>query len=105
MIAAAMLVAMLVANHWQLQAVDASTALRLNRWTGDVEICFVDNKSVPENGSLAGANLSVGVNDLWRAVVARYIPQSRTSPSPCDNGHSFGAILHVNPLAWVGKFS
>ena len=49
--------AMLVANHWQLQAVDASTALRLNRWTGDVEICFLDNKSVPESGSLAGAKL------------------------------------------------
>jgi hypothetical protein len=57
LIAAAMLVAMLVANHWQLQAVDASTALRLNCWTGDVEICFLDNKSVPESGSLAGAKL------------------------------------------------
>jgi hypothetical protein len=50
--------AMLVVNHWQLQAVDTSTALRLNRWTGDVEICFFDNKSVrPESGSLAGAKL------------------------------------------------
>jgi hypothetical protein len=30
--------AMLVVNHWQLQVIDTVTALRLNRWTGDVEI-------------------------------------------------------------------
>ena len=49
--------AILVVNHWQLQVIDTASALRLNRWTGDVEICFLDNKSVPESGSLAGAKL------------------------------------------------
>jgi hypothetical protein len=48
--------AMLIVNHWQLQVIDTASALRLNRWTGDVEI-FLDNKSVPEGGSLAGAKL------------------------------------------------
>jgi hypothetical protein len=47
--------AILVVNHWQL-VFDGPTALRLNRWTGDVEVCALDPKSVrPESGSLAGA--------------------------------------------------
>jgi hypothetical protein len=56
-IAAAMLGRYACRKSLAVAAVDASTALRLNRRTGDVEICFVDNKSVPENGSLAGAKL------------------------------------------------
>jgi hypothetical protein len=57
LIAVLIAAALLVTNHWQLQvANNTATALRLNRWTGEVEVCALDAKSLrPETGSLAGA--------------------------------------------------
>jgi len=54
--------AILITNHWQLQraANDATGAIRLNRWTGKVEICVIEAKSIHPSdiNSLAGARLA-----------------------------------------------
>ncbi len=31
--------AVLITNHWQMQAVPGSGLFRLNRWTGEVAVC------------------------------------------------------------------
>jgi hypothetical protein len=52
--------AIMVTNHWTLQtgAADFTTAVRLNRWTGSIDICFLDPSSIAAGAkSLAGARL------------------------------------------------
>jgi hypothetical protein len=52
--------AILVTNHWTLQtgAADFTTAVRLNRWTGAIDICFLDPNSIAAGSkTLAGARL------------------------------------------------
>jgi hypothetical protein len=56
--AALVSVAIIVTNHWQLQGSnDATMALRLNRWTGEIHMCMLDPKSVKAN-TLAGVRLA-----------------------------------------------
>jgi hypothetical protein len=52
--------AILVTNHWTLLAgaSDFTTAVRLNRWTGAIDICFLDPNSLAAGAkTLAGARL------------------------------------------------
>jgi len=49
--------AILVTNHWQIEYSSAVVA-RLNRWTGSIELCALDPRSVGAGAtSLSGAQM------------------------------------------------
>jgi hypothetical protein len=51
--------AILVTNHWQVVPTQESlVALRLNRWTGLVEVCMYDLGTQRDPKSLAGVELA-----------------------------------------------
>ena len=58
--AALIAAAILLTNHWQMQPAGGGTdALRLNRWTGTIDLCMLDPKSIKEGASsLAGVQLA-----------------------------------------------
>ena len=51
--------AILVTNHWTLHtgASDFTTAVRLNKWTGAIDICFLNPNSLAGAKTLAGGKL------------------------------------------------
>ena len=52
--------AILITNHWELGAIQgsgASTPIRLNRWTGTVEYCVPDARTL-KGESIAGMLLA-----------------------------------------------
>jgi hypothetical protein len=56
--AAMIATAILVTNHWQVVYTQESLmALRLNRWTGLVEVCMYDPDTQRDPKSLAGVEL------------------------------------------------
>jgi hypothetical protein len=56
--AAMIAAAILVTNHWQIVRTQESlVALRLNRWTGLVEVCMFDLDTQRDPKSLAGVEL------------------------------------------------
>jgi hypothetical protein len=50
---------LLITNHWTLYAgaSDFTTAVRLNRWTGAIDICFLNTNSLAGAKTLEGARL------------------------------------------------
>jgi len=57
--AAVIAAAILVTNHWQLVPTRESlVALRLNRWTGLIEVCMYDLGTQRDPKSLAGVELA-----------------------------------------------
>jgi hypothetical protein len=50
--------AILIVNHWTINttADGLTAAARLNRWTGDIELCAVNPKTL-SGGDVAGARL------------------------------------------------
>jgi hypothetical protein len=59
--AALIAAAILVTGHWQIIPptgdLGAAVVLRLDRWTGTIEICMVDAKTIPNGPSMAGTQL------------------------------------------------
>jgi hypothetical protein len=48
--------AIMVTNHWEINTSSAGQNFRLNRWTGSIEVCSVDPKTIV-GSSFAGAKV------------------------------------------------
>jgi hypothetical protein len=56
--AAIIAAAILVTNHWQIMRTqEALVVVRLNRWTGRIEMCMADLGATPSPKTLAGIQL------------------------------------------------
>jgi hypothetical protein len=57
--AALIALAIIVTNHWTINtpADGVVAAARLNRWTGEIELCSLDPKTLAGASSLAGGKL------------------------------------------------
>jgi hypothetical protein len=51
--------AIMVTNHWTINtpADGVVSAARLNRWTGQIDLCWIDPKSLAGANSLAGGKV------------------------------------------------
>jgi hypothetical protein len=62
--AAMIAIAVAVTNHWQVIPVPnqgiTPTVIRLNRWTGLIDMCVVDPNTMRNPNSFAGAELPCG---------------------------------------------
>jgi hypothetical protein len=52
--------AILVTNHWTINTPSdgVMTAARLNRWTGEIEVCLIDPQTMAGPNNLRGAKVA-----------------------------------------------
>jgi hypothetical protein len=58
--AALVAAAICITGHWQMQTTNEggiSMVMRLNRWTGTIEICLLDSTTIPRD-TIAGTQLA-----------------------------------------------